>query len=320
MAFNWAVIGSGVIAHRVLGEITKTGRHRLCSVWSRNMDSAQKLAEKFGGRAYASLEEALAAPGVQGAYIATPNSAHISNALGCLKAGVPVLCEKPAVLSAAQLSIILDAAERADTYFCEGMWTRFMHVTQAVRRAAESGEIGKIKSINLTLSYDRRFSGFSGRVTDPMAGGGALLDVGVYCAAYAVMLLGEPQSITSRSKLKGGVDMFTRARLNYSGGAYADITAGIDRLLPCRAVIKGESGKITVPMFFKPVRARVIPEGGGAYTVRGQRGFLPQFDKVAEDILSGKKQSAEMPHTHSLAVMKILDECRRQAGIVYPGE
>ena len=55
-------------------------------------------------------------------------------------------------------------------------------------------------------------------------------------------------------------------------------------------------------------------------TFSGYGGMLNEFDLAAAEIRAGKKESAYVPHSATLAVMKLMDECRRQMGLVYPFE
>ncbi len=318
MSFGWAVIGSGLIADRVFSEITEGGRHRLVSVWSRTFSRAEAFAKKFGGTACGTLEEALGLPGVDGVYVATPHTSHFEHSRAALLAGKPVLCEKPATLNLPQLEELIALAREKNSYFCEGMWTRFNPVTVAVRKAAESGSIGKVKEVVTNFCYAHKLSRFTDRVIKPEYGGGALLDLGVYCAAYSVMLLGKPDSVQARAKLSGGVDIFTEVTLNYDG-AVSRYTCALDRFSRCAAHIEVGEGSIRVPLFFKPERA-VIRGREGKKTLTCRRGFIYQFDRAAEDIGKGLLESPEMTHEQSLTVMGILDECRRQIGLKYPGE
>ena len=318
-SFGWAVIGSGSIANTVFEEITVSHRHHLVSVWSRTKSKAEKFAEKFGGKCFDSLEEAVTAEGVDGVYISTPHSSHYEMSKRCLLAGKAVLCEKPVTMNTKELKELLQLAKEKNLYFCEGMWTRFNPVTKSVKESVDSGKIGEMTELSASFCYKHNFSSFSSRLTDPACGGGAILDVGVYVVSYAVMLLGKPDSVKAVAKLKNGIDTHCDIILTYQNGAVCKLSCAIDRFSLCGAKIKGTSGKIHVPMFFKPSKA-VVNSGGKKQIFHCDKGFIYQFDKVSEDILSGKLQTEEITHEHSVLVMEILDECRRQIGLEYPCE
>ena len=52
----------------------------------------------------------------------------------------------------------------------------------------------------------------------------------------------------------------------------------------------------------------------------GKTTYLNEFDRCAEEIRAGKKESAYIPFEATLSCMKIMDECRRQMGLNYPFE
>ena len=93
--FNWAFIGTGTLAKGVAKEITKSGRHRIVSVYSRNPEKRGEFAGKYGALSAETPEEAMTAPGVDGVYIVTPHTSHRDLSLMALDLGKPVLCEKP---------------------------------------------------------------------------------------------------------------------------------------------------------------------------------------------------------------------------------
>ena len=64
----------------------------------------------------------------------------------------------------------------------------------------------------------------------------------------------------------------------------------------------------------------LIRRDGTREVFHGDGGCLNQFDLVAGEIRSGLLQSPLVPPGVTVDVMKILDECRRQMGLVYPFE
>lgn len=226
------MIGSGRIANTVFKEIAATGRHRVVSVYSRTLEKSKAFASRFGGTAYEDLYAALTAPGVEGAYIATPHSAHYPYILRCIGAGVPVLCEKAFTVNAEQAKAAIDAAKERGVYLAEGMWTRFNPVVRQIAEWIENGETVDVRSITanfcLPLSVARPF--VSKRVYLPENAGGSLLDLGVYPLSYAHLFLGMPESIRCDSVLKGGADYDDKIKLLYKN-AECELNCSFSRLL-----------------------------------------------------------------------------------------
>ena len=66
--------------------------------------------------------------------------------------------------------------------------------------------------------------------------------------------------------------------------------------------------------------SRKFAEGKEKETYEGYGGMLNEFDLAAAEIQEGLTESRYVPHKATLDVMTILDECRRQMGLVYPFE
>lgn len=318
--FGWLVVGTGRIAGTVMREITRTGRHTVTAAYSRTYSKAQNFTSRFGGTAYTSLADALADKSVDGVYIATPHSAHFRVMLECISAGIPVLCEKSFTVNSKQAERALNCAHEKGVYVLEGMWTRFNPVVKKIREWVSQGAIGEIKEIqaNFCLPICLAKPFMSDRVYKPEYAGGALLDLGVYPIAYSQMLLGEPENIQIEMRLEGGVDYHDEILLNYANGAKCVLKCSFDELKTYNSVIIGTKGDIRSNMFYKPTHARL--NGEFKDSVRCKRGYIYQFDAVAEDVLNGRKGNDLMSQHDTLAVMKIMDECRRLGGLVYPAQ
>lgn len=92
---NVGILGTGNIASVMAATIESMKGVKLYAVASREKVKADVFAGKHGcKKAYGSYEELAADKKVDLIYIATPHSAHFSNAKMCIEYGKPVLCEK----------------------------------------------------------------------------------------------------------------------------------------------------------------------------------------------------------------------------------
>ena len=323
-AFGWAYIGSGGICTSTSKEVMPTGRHRMVSIYSRNPKNCQKFADKYGAKICTSLEEAVTMDGVEGVYIGTPVTSHLELAKRVLAAGKPVLMEKPFGLNQKQAKELFDFAAEKGLYIGEAMWTRFCDVAPAVKKWVDSGAIGKVKEIRAAFSLPV-VSGKKvvvkpyARLTKLEAGGGALLDCGIYPLMYVHYLLGMPETITCKTNLLwSGVDAANEIQLTYANGAKVDISSCIDSSFDKEMTIRGEKGTISVPGFWFADKATLeTAEGKQVFTAK--HSYVPEFDQVAKDIRAGKLESDHMPHQATLDVMGMLDECRRQGRVYFNG-
>ena len=115
-----AILGTGAIAAVMADTLNGMEEARLYAVGSRTLDRARAFAEKYGAeKACGSYEELMADPQVELVCIATPHSEHWANALLCIRAGKPVLCEKAFTANAAQAREVFAEAERRGVFITE---------------------------------------------------------------------------------------------------------------------------------------------------------------------------------------------------------
>lgn len=321
MSFNWAFIGCGGIANTVAKTI-KGSDNRIVAVFNRSFDKAEKFASEFGGKAYRTAEEAIAAPGVQGVYVATPNDSHAKYSKMAILAGKPVLCEKPFALNRKETEEVLTLAEEKGVYAAEAMWTWHNPVSLQVRRWVDAGRIGEVKSIEASYAFPMLKRGnTTSRLVNRALGGGALVDIGIYPVRYVYELFGMPEKIEAKGSLYNGVDVDEHLTMSYPEFA-AKLHVSFKSFRGESMTITGTKGKITVPMFHMAEKAILKAEKTEKFSVKGGlfAAYRNEFDNTAAEILSGKAESAIVPHKATLDTMELLDSCREQMGVVFPGE
>lgn len=319
--FSWCVIGAGMIAKTVCKAITKSGRHEIVSVYSRTLAHAEKLAKKYGATCPKSLEEALSDERVDAVYIATPHSSHYYYLTECVKYKKPALAEKAFTVNAAQAEKVFSLAKENKTPVCEAMWTRFQPVVLEVADEIENGTIGDIKSFrggfSTPATWVRPF--LSDRLFKPEYAGGALLDVGVYPISFSHLLLGMPEEIKCDAEIADGIDYSDRIRLTYKGGAVCTLECTLKGLKSFKGVIEGEKGRIVIPNYSRPKKAIVYDaDGKKIKVIKGERGYVFEFDAFADCVRRNETECRFMTEKDTVEVMKIMDDCRKSSGLVYP--
>ena len=94
-------------------------------------------------------------------YIATTNNFHYSDCLLAIEHGLPVLCEKPLMMSEGEAQEVFKKAEEKNVFVMEGMWSRFIPCVQKAHEWISSGRIGTVKIANyLGGSTLRRIIGY----------------------------------------------------------------------------------------------------------------------------------------------------------------
>ena len=258
---RWGIWGAGRIAHDVGRDLALVAGSSLQAVAARRPEQARHLAAMLGAASTQdSLQALCAAPDVDVVYIATPNHCHLPDALTCLAAGKPVMCEKPLAVNLAQAQQLADAARTGRLFCMEAMWTRFIPAVQQARAWITEGRIGRVQVLEGSFGY-RVKAEPGARLLAPAMGGGALLDRGVYLLSLAQHFMGAPRSIQGVwTPTTTGVDEQSSYLLTYAGGAVASLTASLCTELPNTFVIAGEHGRITLRApFYKADRLDLQP-------------------------------------------------------------
>ncbi|HEX5913785.1 MAG TPA: Gfo/Idh/MocA family oxidoreductase, partial [Rubrobacter sp.] len=241
--FRWGILGTGAIARQFVRGLRSLPEAEVFAVGSRSEDSAAEFADKRNiPRRHASYEGLATDPEVDVVYIATPHPFHAENAELCLQAGKAVLCEKPFCVNAAEAERVVELARENGLFIMEGMWTRFFPLMEEVRRLLSEGAIGEVRMLNVDFGFRADLDPAS-RLFDQRLGGGALLDVGVYCVSFASMVLGRPSGFVSLSHLgETGVDEQASVILEHEGGGLANLSIGVRTTTPQEVTIMGTEG------------------------------------------------------------------------------
>ena len=316
---GWGILGAGRIAQLFARDLA-TGGHRIAAVGSRDAARAQAFADEHGiPQAHASYAALVADPEVDVIYVATPHSHHLEHALLAIEAGKHVLVEKAFTTTGDDAQVIVDAARARGVVVMEAMWTRFLPTMAAVRERIAAGDLGDIVSITADHSQMLDLSPGS-RLIEPALGGGALLDLGVYCVSFAHAFLGPVTRVHASGVIDdAGVDHRAAVILEHAGGGTSSLTFSMEALGSNRATIAGTGGVIELdPAFYvwtgftrrSASDPHAIAETYMADAVG--RGMQFQAAEVERCIAAGETESPLMPLDESVAIMRVMDEILAQ--------
>lgn len=147
-----AVIGAGMIGHRHAAAIAAAEGAVLACVVD-PAEAGQRVAARHGVPCHPSIEAMVAAGGVDGAYLATPNQVHVEGALACLAAGLPLLVEKPIATDVAGGRRIVAAAEAAGLPLATGHHRRHNPLIARARALVAEGRIGQPVTVHGTTWF-----------------------------------------------------------------------------------------------------------------------------------------------------------------------
>ena len=325
-SLRWGIIAPGGIARTFAQAITARTTQRIVAVGSRSHERAQSFVDEFasGATAYGSYDELVAEDDVDVVYVASPHSEHREHALLAIAAGKHVLVEKAFTRNVAEACEVLEAAERAGVFVMEAMWSRFLPHYDVVRQAIEQGLVGEIRWVAADHGQALYPDG-PRRMSDPALAGGALLDLGIYPLSFAAMLMPEVDDVVAVGTLTdAGVDESETITLR-GGGTLAALGTTMATQTPNTAVVAGTKGRLELDgWFYFPTQVRLVSNDGEVLaTFDGSDDMHAlHFEavEVARCISEGRRESPLMPHAETLRVMGLMDEVRRQLGVVYPGE
>jgi predicted dehydrogenase len=244
---RWGILGTGGVASGFASDLRLVPGADLLAVGARSPERAAAFASAHGAsRSYGTYEALVADPDIDVVYVATPNSAHRDHCLLCLESGKAVLCEKPFAVNAVEARAVIAKARDKRLFCMEAMWMRFIPLMRELPTLLDSGAIGELRMATIQLGFsntvDPRRSVFN-----PAAGGGSLLDLGVYPLSLASQLFGAPTHVDSQAVLGAtGVDEQVSVLLGYNGERQAVITASLRNATANDAVIMGSNGYVHI--------------------------------------------------------------------------
>ncbi len=190
---NWGFVGASQWAgHYLIPAVRATEDARAVGVFSSSAERGERFAEAAGlERAYPSLEEMLADPGIDAVYIGTTNDLHAERTIAAARAGKHVLCEKPLALSLAEAAAMIAACEEAGVVLATNHHLRGAPTIRAMREMVEAGAIGEILAARVFHARSLPEELRTWRLRKPEAGGGVVLDITVHDADTVRFLLGD---------------------------------------------------------------------------------------------------------------------------------
>ena len=329
--FRWGLIGPGRIAHQFADVATRLPGSTLALVHGRTPERAEAFAQRWGARVAPTLEALLDRRQIDAVYIATPHSEHAAFATLCLQAGVPVLCEKPLVATAAQAHALVALSRERGVFLMEALWSRFLPLYARIGQWLREGAIGELRAVQSSFCFHPPYDA-DGRLFNPALAGGALLDIGIYNLALSRWAFeaawgAAPQTLQAQAHgllAPTGVDCRVHATLRFDRDVTAQFTCALDTEGPNALHLLGSQGAIVVPRrFWQGPEAELWRDRGVVERITGEatiNGFEGQVQAAIAAIREGRTECPGMPHAESLALAETLQALRHQLGARYPFE
>ncbi len=318
-AVRWGILATGGIATRFVTELPQAGNGVVTAVGSRSRDTAEAFAAKHDiPKAHGSWADLANDPEVDIIYVATPHSHHHEAALLCLRSGKPLLVEKAFTLDLAQAQDLVSVARERRLFLMEAMWTRTLPAIHKMLDLVADGAIGDVTLVDASFGLAARFEA-DHRLRNPLLGGGALLDLGVYPVHFAHLLLGPPRFTRAWAHLyPEGTDERTGIVLGYEDGAVASLYCGAGSDVRSASVV-GTKGRIEFDYGFHNASSFTLHRDGSKEEFTAAPSSLHfQAAEAGRCLQAGLLESPMVPLQSTLDVMATLDAIRSQIGVVYP--
>ncbi len=201
MPLRFAITGAGFISGIHAQAVRSLPDAELVALQHYNPAKVQPFAARhLIPNVYATLDELIAAGGVDALIIGTPNALHASQAIAALEAGIHVMVEKPAAINAAEAAGMVAAGRKTGALLMVAQCWRFDPEVRWLQRQVADGRLGRIVRTKGCGSHVNW--GPSGWFTQKtLAGGGALADMGVHAIDTARFLLGDPQPVSVYARI-----------------------------------------------------------------------------------------------------------------------
>lgn len=318
-----AIMGLGSYGTRVAEAIQTCKRVKLVGVISgtpakiKDWQSRYNIADKncYNYENYDAIKDNA---DIDAVYVITPNALHQDAVLRTAKASKHAICEKPMAVNTQQAKEMISACKQANVKLLVGYRMHFEPHTLEAVRMRKAGELGSILF----------FQGLSGfvigdptqwRLNKQLAGGGALMDIGIYSVNGARYMVGEEpvwitaqETKTDKVKFKEGVDETIQFEMGFPGGAVASCLSTYSMNNLDRFFLNGEKDFIEMmpATAYGPTRAKTSKGEIQQPDVIQQ---AVQMDEMAAIIFDGKQPIVPADGEEALKDLAIIEAIYKAA-------
>src|SRR3954469_8638829 len=202
-----ALVGLGNLAtNQIAPALQKTRNCRLAGIITGTPSKAEEWKKKYGipaGNVYSydTMSQIAQNKDIDIVYVVTPNSLHMQHTLAAAAAGKHVYCEKPLEISVDRCQKMIDACKKAGVQLGVGYRLQFEPNNLECVRLAREKVLGDVKIIDANFGFAIG-DPTQWRLKKDLAGGGSLMDVGIYCMQTARMIAGEEPKWISAAETK----------------------------------------------------------------------------------------------------------------------
>lgn len=335
---GYAVVGLGAIAQQaILPAFANSKNARLIAVVSGDKGKAERLAGQFHAPrhySYAQFGDCLRNPEVEAVYVATPPGEHEKYTVPAARAKKHVLCEKPLAATADACRRMVAACRKTSVHLMTAYRKYFEPGSVELKKIITGGQLGRIDVIHTAFTEFRPAGDSSPEwlFKRELAGGGPLMDLGVYCVNTSRWLAGEDpveaRAVSwSRDKKRfKEVEEGVSFRLRFPSGLVLQGTSSYGSVLMSFIQVHGEKGWASLaPAFAFEDERRLTGKIGGnsiSQEFRAIDEFALELDAFAECIREHRKPEPDgVQGMRDLIIIEAIyraAKSRRPVSIRYP--
>jgi len=325
---GYAIIGLGRIAEHFMPGIRATTNSKVTALVSGHRDKALRIAADYGVPessvySYENFDSIASNKAVDAVYVALPNSMHAQYTIRAAKAGKHVLCEKPMATSVADSEQMIAACKAAGVKLMIAYRCHYEATNLKAVSLIRSGAIGQIEAIESSFGFP--IAPGEWRLDKKMAGGGPLMDVGIYCLNATRYLTGEePANFAAFSSVIDRDGRFSQVEENLSwtmkfpSGVVASCNTTYGSLLLGYFKVHGSKGWIEAGPAFNYDGQHLHAEYGDTVLdepnlAKDPYQFEAQAQHFSDCIQNGREPKT--PGEEGLRDMRYIAEIYRAAGI-----
>ena len=296
---RFGIAGFGLHAARRLMPGFELARHcKVVALSRRDPQKAQAAAVQYAvPNVFGSTEDLCRCPEVDAVLVTTPDVCHYADVLTAVRAGKPVLCEKPMAMNAGECRQMVEAARQAGVLLGVAQIFRFEESTARLREQIAAGEIGHPVFARAEFSYPGKGHSRTWLYDPKIAAGGPIADVGVHCIdALRYILQDEPRRVFARGHRdegSGEVEASAILTLEFQPGTLGALLVSTRAEYRTPLEFVGDAGVLRAQdglTVDRPVSLELWREGKlvATETVSNHMAYANQVDAFANSITEGR--------------------------------
>lgn len=321
---NIALCGLGRYATLLKENIGSASYCRLTGIITGTPDKAHQWKNELGLAnknvySYQNFDQIRNNPDIDLVYITLPNGMHKEYTIRAAQAGKHVIVEKPMALTENDCQQMMTACQKAGVQLAVGYRLHYEPHHIELKRLGQQSVFGPVRLIEASLGY--RLAGISPNdwhLKKALAGGGPLINIGIYCVQSGRYVLGEePVAVTAQYGAVTMPDLFKEVeenitwQLEFPSGAICTSSsmsnANVDRFFA-----SADEGyfELSPALSYGPFKGR-SSQGIFNFPVVNQQAAL--VDDVAQHILANKPLPAHISGEEGRKDLKVLEAIYRAA-------